>query len=140
MNEVIKQFLLDALPGIVIALITAGVPTLVALRKLKKVTPMDNAAKLSGEALKIVETYRLEVCALKEEIGKLKDDFEAKNAEQDKEIDRGKKRVTRLSRVVRDLYNGSLLLVKQIEEHALVPVWKPSVSADELLKSITNGD
>ena len=140
MNEVWKQFLTGSMPGIIIAALTGGIPAILAWRKIKSTAPMDNAAKLSSEAMKIVESYRLEVQDLKNEIDKVKEEFEEKNNILAKKITTQTGRITRLSGVVRDLYNGSLLLVKQIEEEGLVPVWTPPASADQLLKDIKNGD
>jgi len=140
MEEVFKEFLTGALPGIIIAFLTAGIPTWAVLRKLKATAPMDNATKLSGAALKMVESYRKDVADLRKELHVVKKEFESKNDEQDREIAAARKRVTRLSRVVRDLYDGSLMLVKQIKAHGLEPVWVPPVSADELLTDIVNGD
>lgn len=139
-EQPIVEYLLGALPGIIIAIVTAGLPVWLALRKLKTNAPVDNATKLSDAALEIVEAYRTEVGDVKKELRAVKDEFRLKDEAQDKEIARERKRVTRLSRVVRDLYNGSLLLVKQVEEHGLIPDWKPPASADELLTDIVNGD
>lgn len=140
MDEVWKEFLTGSMPGIIIAALTGGVPALLAWRKLKATLPMDNAAKLSTEALKIVETYRKEVQDLKRELHDVRDEFEDKNDKLEKKVSVQTGRITRLSGVVRDLYNGSLLLVKQIEENGLVPVWIPPVSADQLISDIRNGD
>ena len=134
------EFLLGPFPGLLVALFTAGIPTWLAVRKLNATSPVDNAAKLSAAALEIVETYRTEVVDLRGELHTMKEEFDAKENAQDKQIALGKKRVTRLSRIVRDLYNGALMLVSQIEEQGLVPVWIPPASADELLTDIVNGD
>ena len=140
MSEFWSDFLLGALPGIVISFITAGVPTYLALRKLKITAPADNAAKLSGAALDMVESYRLEVQSLKDEISGVKQEFDIKTEALERKVSVQTGRITRLSGVVRDLYNGALLLVKQIEDMGLEPVWVPPASADQLIEDIRNGD
>lgn len=147
----------NILPGAIVGLLSALVPAYFSYRALMR-RLNNEAPSRDAEAKKIlVEAQATLARTMKEQVdgfirllreleGNI-DELEIKVKEQDLKIQRQakdlgiqKSRITKLSGVVRGLYQGALLLVAQLEKQGDEPVWRPDKSADDMISSIRNGD
>ena len=113
--------ILSVIIGGTVALITSGLTGWFAYRATVKRVESERESSVATGARTIVEATEKQIENLLRTVTRLDDEVIVLR----NEIKYQKSRTTRLANLVKDLYDGSLELVRQLEQMELVPVWTP---------------